>query len=179
MRIILQFSVPALLMAIAMNVQTLSAQNTPVSTSEAEKLSMQLESSMNKGDPEMLNHLIYFPEFITRTGSKSPLVNNFDTLTKIAQGFGLFSIGNSTLEIAKNGSYKLVHGFVQHEEMHLLFRAYGDGGLNYQDISIIKVKDSIRAADLFSYQLGESYAKMFSYLITDTGTTDAHSSLTS
>ena len=46
---------------------------------------MQLELSMSKGNPEMLNHLIYFPEFITRTESKSPVINNLDTLTKIAK----------------------------------------------------------------------------------------------
>jgi tetratricopeptide (TPR) repeat protein len=169
----------ALLTAGAMNLQILYAQNTPVTTAEAEKLSMQLELSMNSGDPEILNHLIYFPAFIARTESKSPIIDNLDTLTKIANSFGLFSIGNSTLEITKNGSFKLVRGFLKNEEMHLLFRAFGDGGFNYQDITIIKVKDSIRAADIFSYELGESYARQFSYLITDTGTTDAHSSLTS
>ena len=128
---------------------------------------MQLELSINNGDPEILNHLIYFPEFIARTGSKSHLIDNVDTLTKIANGFGLFSIGNSTLKITKNGSFKLVHRFVKNEEMHLLFRAFGDGGLNYQEITLIKVKDSVRAADIFSYQLGESYASLFSYLIED------------
>jgi tetratricopeptide (TPR) repeat protein len=168
-----------LLTAGAMNCQPLSAQNTAVTTAEAEKLSMQLESSMSNGDPKMLNQLIYFPAFITKTESKSPLIDNMDTLTIMANDFGLFNIGNSTLEIIKNGSYKLVHGFLKNEEMHLLFRAFGDGGLDYQDITIIKVKDSLRAADIFSYQLGESYARQFSYLIPDTGMTDAHSSLTS
>ncbi|HEY2350438.1 MAG TPA: hypothetical protein VGH64_15575, partial [Puia sp.] len=169
----------ALLTAGAMNIQTLSAQTTPVTAAEAEKLSIQLELSINSGDPEILNHLIYFPEFIVRTGSKSNIIDNLDTLNKIAQGFGLFHIGNSTLEFTKNGSYKLLRGFMKNEETHLLFRAFGDGGINYQDITIIKVKDSLRAADIFSYQLGESYASMFSYLITDTGMTDAHSPLTS
>ena len=167
------------LLAGAMNLQTLSAQNSPVTTAEAEKLSMQLEESVNSGDPDILNHLIYFPEFINRTGSKSRIIDNVDSLTKIANGFGLFKIGNSTLEFTKNGSFKLVRGFVKEEEMHLLFRAFGDGGLNYQDITIIKVKDSLRAADIFSYQLGESYARLFSYLIEGVDTADAHSSLTS
>jgi tetratricopeptide (TPR) repeat protein len=176
---ILKTLIMALLTAGAMNHQTLSAQNTPVTNAEAEKLSIQLEESINKGDPELLNHLIYFPGFIERTGSKSPLRDNVDTLTKIANGFGLFQIGNRTLEITKNGSYRLVHGFLQHEEMHLLFRAFGDGGLNYQDITVIKVKDSIRVVDILSYQLGESYTRLFSYLIQEIGTPDAHSSMTS
>jgi tetratricopeptide (TPR) repeat protein len=179
MRPILKTLGLALLTASVMNIQTLSAQNTPVTSAEAEKLSMQLEESINHGDPEMLNHLIYFPEFIIRTRSRSRFKDNVDTLTKIANGFGLFHIGNSTLEITKNGSFSLVHSFVQHEEIHLLFRAFGDGGLNYQEITLIKVKDSVRAADIFSYQLGESYAKLFSYLIEDLATPDAHSSLTS
>jgi len=179
MRRILKTLGLALLTAGAMNLQPLSAQNTPVTAAEAEKLSMQLEESMNNEDPEILNHLIYFPEFITRTRSKSAIIDNVDTLTKIANGFGLFNIGNSTLEFTKNGSYKLVRGFVKNDEMHLLFRAFGDGGLNYQDITLIKVKDSLRAADIFSYQLGEPYNRLFSYLIEDTETPDAHSSLTS
>jgi tetratricopeptide (TPR) repeat protein len=63
--------------------------------------------------------------------------------------------------------------------MHVLFRSFGDGGFDYLDITLIKVKDSIRAADIFSYQLGESYAKLFSYLISDEQSPDAHSSMTS
>jgi tetratricopeptide (TPR) repeat protein len=179
MRLTLKFLCVALLAAAATNPLTLYAKNIPVTNSEAEKLSTQLEMSILKGDPEMLNHLIYFPEFIIRTGSKSNLINNVDTLTKIAKDYGIFNIGNSVLEISKNGSFKLVRGFVKNEEMHLLFRAFGDGGLDYQDITVIKVKDSLRAADILSYQLGESYARQFSYLITDSGMTDAHTSLTS
>ena len=64
MRPILKTLGLALLTAGAMNIQTLSAQNAPVTTAEAEKLSIRLELSVNNGDPEVLNHLIYFPEFI-------------------------------------------------------------------------------------------------------------------
>ncbi len=169
----------ALMTACAMNLQPLSAQNIPVTDSEAEKLSINLEESINHKDPEMLNHLIYFPEFIKRTGSGSHLRDNVDTLTKIANGFGLFKIGNGVLETAKNGSFSLVHRFVQNEEIHLLFRAFGDGGLNYEEITLIKVKDSVRAADIFSYELGESYARLFSYLMDDIKSPDAHESMTS
>jgi hypothetical protein len=169
----------ALLTAGAMTYQPLSAQNTPVTKSEAEKLSIQLEESMKNRDPDPLNHLIYFPAFLTRTGSTSHLIDNVDTLTKIAREFGLFNIGNRTLEITKNGTYSLVHSYLNNDEMHLLFRAFGEGGLNYQDITLIKVKDSVRAVDIFSYELGESYAALFSYRIDDLETPDAHTSMTS
>jgi len=169
----------ALMTAGAMNLQPLSAQNIPVTDSEAEKLSINLEESIDHKDPEMLNHLIYFPEFIKRTGSRSNLRDNVDTLTKIANRFGLFKIGNGILETAKNGSFSLVHRFVQDEEIHLLFRAFGDGGLNYEEITLIKVKDSVKAADIFSYELGESYARLFSYLMNDIKSPDAHESMTS
>ena len=178
-RPILKTLVLAILLTGTLNCQTLSAQNTPVTAAEAEKLSTQLELSINSGNPEILNHLIYFPEFIKRTRTKSAIIDNVDTLTKIASGFGLFNIGNSTLDITKNGSYKVLRGFLINEEMHLLIRAFGDGGLNYHDITLIKIKDSLRAADIFSYQLGESYAKLFSYLIADNASTDVHTSMTS
>ncbi len=179
MRPILKTLCLALLTAGALSHQTLSAQSTPVTAAEAEKLSVQLEESMNKGNPEVLNQLIYFPDFIVRTRSKSRFKDNVDTLTKIATDFGLFTIGNSTLETIKNGSFLLVRGFVKDEETHLLFRAFGNGGLNYEDITLRKIKDSVRAVDIFSYQLGESYAKLFSYLIADMETPDAHSSMSS
>lgn len=179
MRPILKTLFLALVTAGTLNLQTLSAQNIPVTDSEAEKLSAMLELSINDGDPEMLNHLIYFPEFIKRTESTSNIMDNMDSLTKIAKGFGLFNIGNGILEFAKNGNFKLVRGFKKNEEFHLLFRVFGDGGLNYEDITLIKVKDSLRAADIFSYQLGESYAKQFSYLIEDMKIPDAHTSMTS
>ena len=169
----------ALLTAGAMTYQPLSAQNTPVTKTEAENLSIQLEESMKNKDPELLNHLIYFPAFLARTGSTSHLIDNVDTLTKIAREFGLFNIGNNTLEITKNGTYSLVRSYLNNEEMHLLFRAFGEGGLNYQDITLIKVKDSIRAVDILSYELGESYASLFSYRIDDLETPDAHTSMTS
>ena len=169
----------ALMTAAVMNLQSLYAQNIPVTDSEVENISLKLEQSINHGDPEILNQLIYFPEFIKRTGSRSNLIDNVDTLTKIANSFGLFNIGNGILMIAKNGSFSLVHRFIQREEVHLLFRVFGDGGLNYEEITLIKVKDSVRAADIFSYQLGESYAQLFSYLIEDIKSPDAHSSMTS
>jgi tetratricopeptide (TPR) repeat protein len=169
----------ALLSAIALNLQTLCAQNTPVTAAEAEKLSVQLEQSVNQGDPEIFNHLIYFPEFIKRTESKSALINNYDTLTKIAGVFGLYTIGNTIVESSKNGNFSLFRSFTLHDETHLLFRSYGDGGFDYLDITLIKVKDTLRAADIYSYQIGESYARLFSYLISDEQVPDAHSSMTS
>jgi tetratricopeptide (TPR) repeat protein len=179
MRPILKTLGMAVMTAGVMNLQPLTAQNIPVTDSEAESISTTLEQSISHGDPGVLNNLIYFPEFIKRTGSRSNLRDNTDTLTKIATGFGLFNIGNGILETAKNGSFSLVHRFVKNEETHLLFRAFGEGGLDYEEITLIKVKDSIKAADIFSYQLGESYARLFSYLIDDIKSPDAHSSLTS
>jgi len=151
-----------------MSTQTLSAQKSAtVTVEEAEKLSNQLDSSVSSGSPEILNQLINFPEFIKRMKSNSKLIDNIDTLTKIASGFGLFNIGNRAVEISKNGCYHLVRGYVKDEEMHLLFRAFGEGGLNYDDITLVKIKDEIKAADIFSYELGEPYTALFSVLIAD------------
>ena len=91
----------AVITAGVMNLQPLSAQNIPVTDSEAENFSTTLEQSIIHGDPGVLNHLIYFPEFIKRTGSRSNLRDNTDTLTKIATGFGLFNIGNGILRPRK------------------------------------------------------------------------------
>ena len=116
-----------LLLTGALATQPLFAQKQAVTVAEAEKLSIQLDTSLSNGNPEILNHLICFPVFIERMKSKSSLINNFDTLTKIAVANGFFNIGNSTLEVIKNGSYHLLRGYKKDDEMHLLFRAFGDG----------------------------------------------------
>ena len=166
-----------LLLTGALATQPLFAQKQAVTVAEAEKLSIQLDTSLSNGNPEILNHLICFPVFIERMKSKSSLINNFDTLTKIAVANGFFNIGNSTLEVIKNGSYHLLRGYKKDDEMHLLFRAFGDGGLNYQDITLVKVKDSVKAADIYSYQLGEPYTSLFSALIADREPQNQHVSL--
>jgi len=169
----------SLLIVGIMSSHTLSAQkSTTVTVEEAEKLSVQLDTTVSNGNPEILNKLINFPEFIKRMKSKSKLVDNVDTLTKIAGGFGLFNIGNRAVEISKNGCYHLVRGYVKDEEMHLLFRAFGDGGLNYHDITLVKIRDEIKAADIFSYELGEPYTALFSALIADKDPQDEHKSVT-
>jgi len=167
-----------LLLAGVAATKPLQAQNTSITVAEAEKLSIQLETSVGNGNAEILNHLISFPVFVARMKSRSSLRDNMDTLTKIADGFGLFKIGNHIVEIVKNGSYQLLRGYQKDDEMHLLFRAFGDGGLDYQDITLVKVKDSIMAADIFSYELGESYNSLFSAQIADKEPQDEHRSLT-
>ena len=118
-----------LLLAGVPATQTLQAQNTAITVAEAEKLSNQLDTSIGNGNAEILNHLISFPVFVDRMKSRSSLRDNMDTLTKIADAYGLFKIGIHTAEIVKNGSYHLVRGYQKDDEMHLLFRAFGDGGL--------------------------------------------------
>jgi hypothetical protein len=179
MRPILKTLGLAILLAGALNPNYLPAQNPAITNAEAEKFSLQLESSVNSGNPDILNHLIYFPAFLQKTKSRSHLIDNVDTLTKIADDFGLFRIGNNIVEVSKNGSYQLVRGFVKNDEMHVLFRAFGDGGLEYQDITLIKVKDTFRAADILSYHSGESYAQLFAYRIADAEIPDAHKSMSS
>jgi tetratricopeptide (TPR) repeat protein len=168
----------SLLLAGGMATQSLYAQDLPITVQEAEKFSNLLDSSVSNGNPEMLNQLISFPVFITRLKSKSTLIDNVDTLTKIADGYGLFNIGARVVEIVRNGSYRLLRGYKKDDEMHLIFRAFGDGGLDYQDITLVKVKNEVKAADIFSYQLGEPYSRLFSTLIEDKEPRDQHMSMT-
>src|SRR5450432_326706 len=167
-----------LLLAGPIVTKSQATQKHPLTVSEAEKLSIQLDSSISNGNPEILNHLISFPVFVARMKSRSSLSNNFDTLIKIADAYGLFNIGDRTVELVKNGSYHLLRGYKKDDEMHLLFRAFGDDGLNYQDITLVKVKDSVKAADIYSYQLGEPYTSIFAALIADKEPQNQHMSLT-
>jgi predicted Zn-dependent protease len=55
----------------------------------------------------------------------------------------------------RNGNYTLLREFDDHGTKHLLFRMFGDGGLNYHDYKLVRVGDSIKAGDFYTYSLDE------------------------
>ncbi|MBX2922717.1 MAG: hypothetical protein KF746_11035 [Chitinophagaceae bacterium] len=59
----------------------------------------------------------------------------------------------------QSGSYELVKQYEKNKVQHLIFRLYGEGGLNYHDFELIKQKGKVYIADVFVYITGENLSK--------------------
>ena len=153
------------LLTLSLAISQTQAQNFDVSTDEASRLAIQMDTSMNHGNPEILNHLVDFSFFASTLQSKINIPP--DSLFRVGlwNEISLFSLGSNTLPALKNGSYRLLRNYAVNGQRHLLFRSFGEDGVNYQDFLLVKIKDSIKAADVHSYADGESMSTMAKTII--------------
>ncbi|GAB5526688.1 MAG: hypothetical protein Roseis2KO_45600 [Roseivirga sp.] len=66
---------------------------------------------------------------------------------------------------AVNGSeYDFLRAYFNKKEGHLIFRLYGDDGMNYHDFLIEKIKGEYKMTDIYIYLTGEYLSETFSRL---------------
>lgn len=157
-------------------ISSLTAQT--VSKEEALRYGHQLETTINDGDPSMMNHVYDLDKMVKIIMKKSKkLSSDPGFMEGFKSGFtgSLLDAGNQVLVTSKNGSYRLLRSYEKDGEQHLFFRLYGKGGLNYHDFTLTKSGDSIRASDCYIYTTDELLSTTLSKLV-DLMTTDATNS---
>ncbi|MFT3701132.1 MAG: hypothetical protein QM802_02120 [Agriterribacter sp.] len=147
-----------------------------VSKDEANRFAKQIETSLNNGNPGIFERAIYTPELISIIKEKSEKAKEFGFIQGFSRTFSLKGLGEKLITSIKNGSYTLIRSYEKEEKKHLLFRMFGDGGLNYHDLLLLKVKDSIKIADVYVYTQGEELSKTIADLIDDVDKSDNGSS---
>ena len=143
------------------------AQSYAVSVDEAKKLAEKLETSINSNNPAVFSTIIYMPELMKRISSKSEISKDPAVMAGFQQGFNLNQLGAQIINSIANGSYSLVRTYQKNNETHVLFRMFGDGGLNYHDFLLYKIKDTVKAADIYIYLTGEELSATLAALLND------------
>ena len=160
---------PIGLLALALFARVLaSAQPPAVTNEEALRLAHKLESEVNAGNPTTLNHLIDPELLVSRTSEKSPILKNVTYRKGFLEGVALSTgvYGQQTVANIKGGGYHLVRVFESGGVRHMLFRLHdGRAALNYFDFLLVKVNDSIRAADVYIYASDEYMSTTISRLV--------------
>jgi hypothetical protein len=119
---------------------------------------------MNNGNPEALNHFIDLQSLLDKIREKSEAAKD----PGFKEGFfssGMSKFGDQILANIQGGSYRLMREYDRGGTKHLFFRMFGKGGLNYQDYSLIRVKDSIRASDIYAYTSDENVSSSMAILV--------------
>ena len=142
----------------------------PVTKKEALAFGKAIEKSFEEKDPTLFNDIFdvnAFTEKLTEVGQgkidKAQLRSIPDNLRKR-------KLGSEILELnGADGTYQLVKHYEKDNKQHLLFRMFGDGGLNYHDIELTRTGDKIKAADIFVYMSGETFTKSVSDVLINMG----------
>jgi tetratricopeptide (TPR) repeat protein len=132
------------------------AQSILVSEKEALDLAKRIEQTTNNGDPSVLSNLFDNATLIKHIKEKSTEASKSpEFIVGFSSTFKMADYGASIVKNIKDGSYKLMRCYQSNNRRHLLFRMFGVGGLNYHDYTLVKVRDAVKADDLFAYVTGE------------------------
>jgi tetratricopeptide (TPR) repeat protein len=129
----------------------------PISSEEAKATALRIEAVTNSGDPGALNRFFYIDSLLGRAATKSHSMQD----PAFRRGFGesfsksFASYGVLIVASIEMGNYRLLREYESGGSRHLVFRMFGNGGLNYHDYTLVRVKDSIKAADALVYTTDE------------------------
>jgi hypothetical protein len=137
-----------------------SVPENPVSKAEALKLAHRIEYSAAKHDYSILNNIFDEKALTQRISNAGGLFLSRSLIKSALGDFQQNQYGKAVIEaMGKNGSYELIKQYEKDSKQHILFRLYGEGGVNYHDYELVKRDDAIKAADVYIYISGENISK--------------------
>lgn len=138
---------------------TVFAQIPKVQQSEAEHFARRLESGVNNKDYRMLDILLDTDAFTRRISENSEVPFSPAFIEGFKSGLNMKDFSGKIKEqLEAGGQFHFIRYYVKNNKPRILFRLVTEG-LNYFDYELIKVKDSIRAADVLVYTTGEELSK--------------------
>jgi len=155
-----------LLAALLLILKTVAAQR-PISSEEAGAAAKRIEAATNSGDAGVLDHFIDLDSLIGIMQQKSQALKDPAFRSGFAQPFktSFANYGQQIVTSIRQGNYRLIRNYETGGVRHLVFRMFGSGGLNYHDYTLIRVKDSVKASDVFVYTTDESVSSTLSKLV--------------
>jgi tetratricopeptide (TPR) repeat protein len=131
------------------------ARSQPITDAQALEAGHALETAIGTGNSYVIDHFLYPDSLLERIRQKSKVLQDPDLLKGFKSTFvptlSQGSISKQVLNATHNGSYRLLREYDKGGRKHLLFRMFGDGGLNYHDFILVRAGDSVKAADLYTY----------------------------
>ena len=118
-----------------------------------------IETATNNGDVYAAEHFLFPDSLLENIRQKSQFLKEPGNLASFRSAFisSFFngSFGRQLMANIHNGNYRLMREYDLKGRKHLVFRLFGDGGLNYHDFLLVRVGDSIKAGDLHTFSLDE------------------------
>lgn len=143
-----------------------TAQRT-VSSEEARATAHRIETATNSGDAGVLNHFLDLDSLVGIIQQKSQAMKDPEFRAGFAPPFkaGFANYGQRIVASIQTGNYRLLRDYEIGGVRHLVFRMFGSGGLNYHDYTLIRMRDSIKASDVFVYTTDEAMSSTLAKLV--------------
>lgn len=142
-----------------------------VTKEEASKFAADLENAALKLKPDFLSGSIILPALMDRV-ERIKLIENREAVEKgVRTTLNKHELDNSLFSVmGKKGTFEKVKLYEKDGMQRVIFRAFGDGGINYLDMELTKLDNKTGVADMFSYLSGENVsttmAELYSKFIT-------------
>jgi tetratricopeptide (TPR) repeat protein len=131
-----------------------------VTTEEVTIFIKEMENGAVKRKPDLITSQIIMQALTDRMLNEKDIKN----IAELAEGMQK-GIRNSELDrsvystIGKNGSFEKVKSYEKNGVQRVIFRMFGDNGLNYLDMELTKLENKVGIADVFSYISGENLSR--------------------
>jgi tetratricopeptide (TPR) repeat protein len=157
------------LLAVSLFITSCQQRNEqPVSKEEALAFAKSLDSSIAAGNKDYFMEQLHMEVLFERIEKISNVPMTSDLKRGMKEGFKQGgSIGEQIIRETGNGkgSYSIVRQYEKDKKQHVIFRLYGDNGLNYHDFELIKFNNKVFIADFLIYMTGENFSQSLGDLL--------------
>ena len=145
----------------------LFAQTPALTDSAAVRLGRTIEEETDDQRFQQLSNILDLNSFVQRMTEACPPLKDPAFRRGFLETFSpnFSKLGASLSNAAIGGSYRLLREYDSNGVKHLLFRAFGKVGLNYHDYALMRVRDSIKAFDIYLYTSGEFISRTMADLV--------------
>jgi tetratricopeptide (TPR) repeat protein len=132
----------------------------PVTKEEAASLARRIEAAAVRRNDLVIDNLFDDQSFGNRVATEAGKPLNRDFVRGAIEAIHEAHLGRQIMQsLGKTGTYLLVKQYEKDNHQHLLFRLYGNGGVNYHDFELVKLGEQVKAADIYIYLTGENLTK--------------------
>lgn len=138
-----------------------------VTTEEVTTFIKDMESGALKRKPDLITSRIILQALTDRMLKEKDIKNIAGLAEGMKTGIRNSDLDNSVYStIGKGGSFEKVKSYEKNGVHRVIFRMFGDNGLNYLDMELTKLEDKVGIADMFSYISGENISHTMADLAT-------------
>lgn len=145
----------------------MTLRSQPVTDTEALNLAHRIEDADSMQRANLLARLIDLNSFVARMKAESKVMKDHKVEKDVTEGLRP-KIGELAAAVVPpdSFSYRLLRQYSDDKgARHLLFRSYSGLAVNYNDILLVRVGDSVKVADIYIYLAGESQSQQISGIL--------------
>lgn len=155
------------LIAVAFLFAHCKPEEQKVTKEEVATFVTEIENGALKRKPDLLAARILMQALTDRMLKEANIKNKAGLAEGMKKGIRNAELDKNVYStIGKSGSFEKVKTYEKNGVQRVIFRMFGDNGLNYLDMELTKLEGKVGIADMFSYVSGENISRTMAELAT-------------